>query len=248
MLSELSYNLCVEKNRVGERTEAADQQTRVNHPVLEDADAPVRSSTAHLISEMKTFRLDCERRYKFNNSWDIVLNILGLFLSIAVVAAGFLKRPEISAVLGALVGAVLTAQKAFPFGQRSLFYRLLIGQISNLMTKTTLGFLTKEEAMALLGSLRMDFAQQLPRGSTSVSKESGAISGGIFSPSTIASTLHGSARPRSGRITEYKPVFVDKCEGIGTKSLQACALDVRIVRYTLHKSHPYRGSTKSRSA
>ena len=55
-----------------------------------------------------------------------------------------------SAVLGAIVGAVVTAQKAFPFGQRSSFYRLLIGQTDNLMTRATQGLWNKKEVVDTL--------------------------------------------------------------------------------------------------
>ena len=127
-----------------------------------------------LLQEIAAFRTDCERRYNFNNRWDIVLSVVGILLSIAVVAAGFIKRPEISAVLGAVVGAVVTAQKAFPFGQRSSFYRLLVGQADNLITRTKQNLLTTKEAVDLLSTLRMDFAQQLPRGSGSRSEDSPA--------------------------------------------------------------------------
>jgi len=127
-----------------------------------------------LLQEIAAFRTDCERRYNFNNRWDIVLTVVGILLSIAVVVAGFVKRPEISAVLGAIVGAVVTAQKAFPFGQRSSFYRLLVGQADNLITRTKQNLLTTKEAVDLLSTLRMDFAQQLPRGSGSRSEDSPA--------------------------------------------------------------------------
>jgi len=125
-----------------------------------------------LLQEIAAFRTDCERRYNFNNRWDIVLTVVGILLSIAIVAAGFVKRPEISAVLGAIVGAVVTAQKAFPFGQRSSFYRLLVGQADNLITRTKQSLLTTKETVDLLSTLRMDFAQQLPRGSGSRSEDS----------------------------------------------------------------------------
>ena len=72
-----------------------------------------------LLQEIAAFRADCERRYNFNNRWDIVLTVVGILLSIAVVAAGFIKRPEVSAVLGAIVGAVVTAQKPQARVQRS---------------------------------------------------------------------------------------------------------------------------------
>lgn len=131
-----------------------------------------------LLDEIRAFREDSEGRYRFNNAWDVSLTILGILLSIAVVASGFLKRPEISAVLGAIVGAVVTAQKAFPFGQRANFYRLLIGQSSNLITRSSQGVIGKAEAVNTLSSLRMDFAQQLPRGSSTRQEGAGTPSQG----------------------------------------------------------------------
>ena len=129
-----------------------------------------------LLSEIVAFSTDCIRRYKFNNLWDVVLSVVGILLSVAVVAAGFLHQSEISAILGAIVGAVLTAQKAFPFGQRARFYRLLIGQGENLRTCFQQDFWTPQQAIGVLTTLRMDFAQELPRG-TSAAQDSDPGSG-----------------------------------------------------------------------
>ncbi len=124
-----------------------------------------------LLTEIAIFLADTEHRYKFNNRWDIVLSSFGILLSIALVAAGFTKEPIISAVLGALMGAVVTAQKAFPFGQRAMFYRLLIGQVANLQTSASQGLISSADTVAKFCSLRMDFAQQLPRGSTTTPQD-----------------------------------------------------------------------------
>jgi hypothetical protein len=128
--------------------------------------AGTAGSNDGLLAEVQGFRKDCEHRYRFNNAWDVSLSVMGLLLSIAVVAAGFLKRPEVSAILGAVVAAALSAQKAFPFGQRVMFYRLLVGQTDNLVTRLRSGLISQKDAVELLASLRMDFAQQLPRGSS----------------------------------------------------------------------------------
>lgn len=134
--------------------------------------------TQALLEEVRVFRSDCARRYGFNNRWDVVLSTVGILLSVAVVAAGFFKRPEISAILGAIVGAVVTSQKAFPFGQRARFYRLLIGQADNLATCIGQDLWTKQQAVAVLATLRMDFAQELPRGTTTVQDVDGGASSG----------------------------------------------------------------------
>jgi hypothetical protein len=86
-----------------------------------------------------------------------------------VVGSGFVtKMPWLTAILGAAVGAVVTAQKAFPFGQRAAFYRILIGQARNLNTRALQKIIDKTNAVNALASLRMDFAQQLPRGSSTL--------------------------------------------------------------------------------
>jgi hypothetical protein len=124
-----------------------------------------------LIAEIKTFEQDSCARYKFNNGWDIVLSVLGILLSIAIIGAGFLNMPWVSAVLGAIDGAVVTAQKAFPFGSRAAFYRILIGQARNLLTRASQKIIDKNATVNTLSSLRMDFAQQLPRGSSAQSSD-----------------------------------------------------------------------------
>ena len=141
------------------------------------------ANKADLIAETEQFRLNCQKRYRFNNGWDVTLSIAGLLLSIAIVAAGFLKRPEVSAILGAVVAAVLSAQKAFPFGQRVMFYRVLSGQAENLLTRVRQGLLTTSQAVDQLSNLRTDFAQQLPRGS-SAGDRNGSAAEGSAAPAT----------------------------------------------------------------
>jgi hypothetical protein len=123
-----------------------------------------------LHGEMCDFHSNCLNRYKFNNRWDICMTILAIVLSIGTVAAGFTNRPIFTGTLGAAMSAIVTAQKAFPFGQRAAFYRLLIGQAEILMTQHAQHLLTPKEAVDRLSSLRMDFAQQLPRGSSAQAK------------------------------------------------------------------------------
>ena len=67
------------------------------------------------------------------------------------------------AILGAFVTAVVSAQRAFPFSQRAQFYRSLIGQASNLRTDLASNLISQAAAATAIKSLRLDFAQQLPR-------------------------------------------------------------------------------------
>ncbi len=139
---------------------------------------------AAFLQEVLSFRDDCLKRYQFNNRLATFLTTMGLLLSAAVVSVGFLHHPEITAILGGLVGALVTAQRAFPFDQRASFYRLLIGQTENLVTRMQLDLLTVQHAADLFTSLRMDYAQELPRGTTSQqpSNSTPSTPAGIASP------------------------------------------------------------------
>jgi hypothetical protein len=132
-------------------------------------DVPESGSAAEplsaLIAEVTAFQGDCDNRYRFNSRWDNVLSVTGILLSVAIVAAGTFHKAELATILGSLVAAIVTAQRAFPFGSRAQFYRVLIGQTANLLTDLRSG-VAIPSAIATLKSLRLDFAQQLPRGTT----------------------------------------------------------------------------------
>lgn len=102
------------------------------------ADIPESESASEaltaLIEEVTAFQQDCKARYRFNSRWDNILNITGLMLSVGIVAAGTYRRSELATILGSLVAALVTAQRAFPFGSRAQFYRVLMGQTANLLT------------------------------------------------------------------------------------------------------------------
>lgn len=124
-------------------------------------------SAPSLSQEIQEFRNLCDRRYRFNNRFDVALTVAGIALGIAVVAAGTYKRADLDAILGAVVTAVVSAQRAFPFTQRAQFYRSLVGQAENLKSGLDYSLVPTAEAIKVLETLRLDFAQQLPRGSTS---------------------------------------------------------------------------------
>ena len=126
---------------------------------------PVQDGFHVVLAEIATFKKDCEQRYRFNSRWDNVLNAAGILLSVAIIAAGTFKKFELTTILGGLVAAIVTAQRAFPFGSRAQFYRVLIGQSTNLLTDVNMGS-TVAGVVATLKSLRLDFAQQLPRGTS----------------------------------------------------------------------------------
>jgi hypothetical protein len=74
----------------------------------------------------------------------------------------------VATILGAIIAAMISAQRAFPFGQRAVFYRNLVGQAKNLRTDLQQSLIPVKDAVAILKTLRLDFAQQLPRGTTSI--------------------------------------------------------------------------------
>jgi len=119
-----------------------------------------------LIAEVEAFKTDCESRYRFNSKCDNALNVFGLLLSVAIIAAGVYKQSEIATILGGLVAAVVSAQRAFPVAQRMYFYRSMVSQSANLITEINAGTITTQRAIDVLKSLRLDFALQLPRGNS----------------------------------------------------------------------------------
>src|SRR4051812_12968965 len=66
------------------------------------------------LKELCSFRDDCQQRYRFNSRYDNVLNVLGILLSVGIVAAGAYDQAKIAAILGGFVAAAVTAQRAFP--------------------------------------------------------------------------------------------------------------------------------------
>jgi len=123
------------------------------------------------LAEIQTFEEQCEARYRFNNRWDVVLTVGGILIGVGIVAAGVYQVSKLATILGAVVTAIVSAQRAFPFGQRAQFYRALVGQASNLRTDVTANLTTAAVAATTLKSLRLDFAQQLPRGGTSATEK-----------------------------------------------------------------------------
>lgn len=143
----------------------------VSAPLYGSFDSSGVSGTDALLTEVKAFHQDCQQRLEFNTRWDNMLNISGIVLSVAIIASGAFEMSKTTTVLGGLVAAIVTAQRAFPFGSRVQFYRVLVGQTENLMTDIRSGA-PLASAATTLKSLRLDFAQQLPRGSSFTANDS----------------------------------------------------------------------------
>jgi hypothetical protein len=108
--------------------------------------------------------------------------VLGIAVSIGIVAAGLYKRSEYAALLGGVVTAIVSAQRAFPFNQRWQFYRLLESQAGNLLMEAKHGLVGLDQTIATMKALRLDFAQQIPRGSSFKSDSSGNEERGRTTP------------------------------------------------------------------
>jgi len=127
---------------------------------------PAKDDEPDLATEIKVFEKQCIARYTFNNAWDVALTAGGIMLGVSVAAAGVFDMSKTGAILGAVVTAAVSAQRAFPFTQRAQFYRSLTGQVSNLRTDLANNRISPAAAIVTIKSLRLDFAQQLPRGSS----------------------------------------------------------------------------------
>ena len=127
-----------------------------------------------LIQEIEEFRNCCHNRYRFNSFWDNVLNLFSMAVALAIIASGLYRRAAWSAMLGGVMTALVSAQRAFPFNQRWQFYRLLNSQAENLLTESKQGVITLQHAVTTLKAMRLDFAQQIPRGSSLQQPDSGS--------------------------------------------------------------------------
>jgi hypothetical protein len=127
-----------------------------------------------LIREIEEFRICCHSRYRFNSFWDNVLNMLSMGVALGIIACGIYRLGAWSAMLGGVMTALVSAQRAFPFNQRWQFYRLLNSQAENLLTDSKQGVITLQQAVTTLKAMRLDFAQQIPRGSSLQQPDSGS--------------------------------------------------------------------------
>jgi hypothetical protein len=83
---------------------------------------PDQTGLERLTTEVEGFLDDCKQRYRFNSYWDNVLNAAGILLSVAIIAAGVWNAAKLATDLGGFVASIVTAQRAFPFGQRLRLY------------------------------------------------------------------------------------------------------------------------------
>jgi putative flippase GtrA len=146
-----------------------------------------------LLQEIATFRDECQGRYNFNSKCDTILNTIGLLVSLGIVAAGVYNKSQVAALLGGLIASIVSAQRAFPFNQRWQFYRLLDSQAENLLTEAKNGILSVDQTIATLKAMRLDFAQQIPRGSSFRSDSGANTDDATPPPAPVAQNAAGAA-------------------------------------------------------
>lgn len=160
----------------------------------------IAKSPNSLPQEVQDFRDLCFKRYRFNNRFDVILSVAGIGLGVAIVAAGTYKNGNLGAILGAAVTAIVSAQRAFPFNQRAQFYRSLVGQSENLKSSVEYNLISVADAVKVLETLRLDFAQQLPRGTTSDAPKNPPAQTTTPSPAPVTAPMNlnpASAQPLS---------------------------------------------------
>jgi hypothetical protein len=99
--------------------------------------------------------------------------------------------------MGGLIAAIVSAQRAFPFNQRWQFYRLLDSQAENLFMEARAGIVTISQIVETMKAMRLDFAQQIPRGS-SFRSDSGANDGPQAAPPNGQSSTRNAASGGTG--------------------------------------------------
>lgn len=131
------------------------------------AEPDISSASSSLSVQVQEFRNECEKRYRFNNRFDVLLTAAGIVMGVAVVAGSTFKEDALDAILGAVVTAIISAQRAFPFAQRARFYRSLVCQSENLKSNVDYNLIGLSDAVKALEAMRLDFAQQLSRAAMS---------------------------------------------------------------------------------
>jgi hypothetical protein len=97
-----------------------------------------------LAADVKAFIKQYEFQVNFNRGIGIVLNIIGISLSLCVTVAGLNNNAQLAAGLGAASAAIQSILSVFPLEKRVLFYRVMIAEGKNLYDDLTSELATNE--------------------------------------------------------------------------------------------------------
>jgi hypothetical protein len=107
--------------------------------------------------ELVAYVGDLRRSRRRHRAQEITLVSLAILLSALVTLAGVFKwPPEAVGVLGVLLSTVLTIERAFAFGERAVYSRILQAEAENLSDNVSL---PAAERLAKFSDLRLRRAQ-----------------------------------------------------------------------------------------
>jgi hypothetical protein len=112
--------------------------------------------------EIRLFARDLSRSRRKHRRQEVILVSLAILLSGAVTVVGLFIKPNgnlhpwISSVLGVCLSTVLSIDRAFAFGERAVYSRILQAEAENLADD---GTLTPEERRKQFAQLRVRRAQ-----------------------------------------------------------------------------------------
>ncbi len=122
---------------------------------------------AQLIEEVAAFVRYTQQQERRAARANRIIVVLGLVCSFGVTFLGLGGAGELAALLGAFIAMLIGLDRAFAYGERADFYRILVADGQNLLTDLRLSVDTEatfEEAKRKFLVLRKYGAEKLPRG------------------------------------------------------------------------------------
>jgi len=112
----------------------------------------------HLMREIRNFANELNQSRRKHRRQEMILVSLAITLSVAVALSGIFwpKEARIGSCLGVFLTAVLTTEKAFAFGERAVYSRILEAEAENLADDD---FLPPDQRVKKFADLRLRRAQ-----------------------------------------------------------------------------------------
>ncbi len=120
-----------------------------------------------LREEVAAFARDLRRQWRRASRINSAVVALGLLASFGITFLGLGGAGELAALLGAFVAMLIGFDRAFAYGEKADFYRILLADGENLLTALRLDVhadMDFEEVVRRFLVLRKYAAEKLPRG------------------------------------------------------------------------------------
>ena len=120
-----------------------------------------------LVKEIQELGEKQEKKRRVNARMYYLLVLLGFGLSIGAVVLGFLEEGQTSAILVMLIAVPAGLERAFKFGEKRDFHRILVSECHNLRIALNFSVDTEEKLQMIVGkfqSVMATSAKSLPRG------------------------------------------------------------------------------------